>query len=114
MPRSEIRTPLKFSTPLTWRKCCEPGRLALRLQQRILTTHQFHPSHKARLMLARKLVLPDADDAPVGPPQGAVHQPVARDVAGEFLFPERRIAFGLRAMPGAAMPETTIHEDREP
>jgi hypothetical protein len=59
-------------------------------------------------------VFPDAQDMPISPPQDAVHQPVAGEVGGELLFPESAIALGLRAMLRTPMPETTVHEEREP
>lgn len=59
-------------------------------------------------------MFPDAQHAPIGPPQGAVHPPVAGDVPGEFLFPESAVALRLRAVFWTTMPETTVHEEREP
>lgn len=56
---------------------------------------------------------PDADHPPVGRPQGAVHPAVTDFILGEFVFPESPVAFGLRAVPGATMPETAIHKNRQ-
>ena len=59
-------------------------------------------------------MLPDAQDAPVGPPQGLVHEPVTRLVAGNLVAPESGVAFRLRSVLGTAVPEAAIHKNREP
>ena len=56
-------------------------------------------------------MFPDAENPPAGPSQGAVHEPVAGDVAGKFLFPESPVAFRLRSVLGTAMPETAVHKN---
>ncbi len=71
----------------------------------------LNPPEQMRLMLARKVMLPNAENLPVGPPQGSGHQPVAGDVTGKLATPERRVALGFGSMLGTTMPETTIHED---
>jgi hypothetical protein len=58
-------------------------------------------------------MFPNPQDMPIGRPQGPVHEPVAGDVAGEFLFPESAIAFWLCRMLWATVPETAIHKNRE-
>ena len=58
-------------------------------------------------------MLPNPKHPPIGLPQGAVHPPVAGFVPGEFLFPKRTVAGGLRAVLGTAVPETTVHKDGE-
>ena len=58
-------------------------------------------------------MFPNAQDAPLGPPQGVLHQPVAGLVAGEFLFPKRTVAGRLRPVFGAAVPEAAVHKNRE-
>ncbi len=58
-------------------------------------------------------MLPDAEHPPVGRTQSSVHEPVAGDVSGKFVLPERAVAFGLRAVLGAAVPETAVHEHRQ-
>ena len=57
-----------------------------------------------------QIMFPDSHHPPIGPTQGLVHQPVAGDVAGKFVFPESPVALRLRAMHGTAMPETAVHE----
>jgi hypothetical protein len=64
-------------------------------------------------ILAGKLMFPNPKDAPTGPAQCLVHQPVTGLVAGKFLFPKRTVAGGLRAVLGTTVPETTIHKKRE-
>ena len=59
-------------------------------------------------------MFPYAKDAPACPAHGAVHQPIAGLVAGELLFPERRIALGLGSVFGTAVPETAVHEYGQP
>ena len=58
-------------------------------------------------------MLPNPKNAPLGRPQRPRHQEVARLVAGEFIFPERAVAFWLRPMLGTTMPETAVHKDGE-
>jgi hypothetical protein len=59
-------------------------------------------------------MLPDAEDAPPCPAQRSCHQNIARLVAGEFIFPERAVAFRLSSVLWTTMPETTVHKKREP
>jgi len=61
-----------------------------------------------------ELVFPDPQHAPACPSQCLGNQPVTRPVAGEFVFPEGAVACWLRSVPGAAMPETAVHEECEP
>jgi hypothetical protein len=71
------------------------------------------PANQTRFVLARKLVLPNPQHAPPCPAQHSRYENVARPVAGEFLFPERAIAFWLCSVFGTAMPETAVNEHRE-
>jgi hypothetical protein len=61
-----------------------------------------------------QIVFPNPKNAPLGRPQRPRHQNIARLVAGEFIFPERAIAFRLRPVLWTTMPETTVHKKREP
>ena len=72
-----------------------------------------NPTEQPRLVPFGKFVFPNTENMPASQPQGAVHQPVAGDVPGEFLFPKRTVAGGLRAVLGTAVPETTVHKDGE-
>ena len=65
-------------------------------------------------MFAGEVVFPDAEDAPMGRPQGPVDEAVAGDVGGEFLFPEGRIAPGFGAVDRTAMPEAAVYKHRQP
>ncbi len=64
-------------------------------------------------IIAGKLMFPNPKDVPACPVQSLVHQPVAGLVAGEFLFPKRTVAGGLRAVLGTTMPETPVHKKCE-
>ncbi len=84
-----------------------------------LSQRPLNPPEQTRLILwlhggPPQGVLPNPQYPPAGPPQGAGHKPVARDVAGEFLFPKRTVAGGLGSVLGTAMPETAVHKHREP
>lgn len=65
-------------------------------------------------VLARKFMFPDAQDAPAGAAQSAQDELVADPVAGKLFTPERRVALGLGAVFGTAMPKTAIHENCQP
>ena len=65
-------------------------------------------------IIAGKLMFPNPKDVPACPVQSLVHQPVAGLVAGEFLFPKRTVAGGLRAVLGTTMPETPVHKQCQP
>ena len=60
-----------------------------------------------------KVVFPNADDAPAEFAKFTVYALVPFSVGGQFLFPKRAVAGGKFAMLGAAVPKTTIHENRE-
>ena len=59
-------------------------------------------------------VFPDAQHTPIGPPQGARHQPVPRLIGRELLSPERGVALGLGRVLRSAVPETAVHEHHQP
>jgi len=61
-----------------------------------------------------EIVFPNPNDSPAEAAQLSVHAPVAALVRGEFLFPECTVASGNFAMLRAAMPETTVHKERQP
>jgi len=69
---------------------------------------------KPRMIFLRKLVFPNPQHPPIGPPQGARHEFVARDVPGKFPAPERRIALRLCSMLWTAVPETAVHKQCQP
>lgn len=71
-------------------------------------------SQQPRRVCPPQLVLPNTQDAPAGFPQHPVYQRIATFVCGKLLLPEGVIVFRLGCMLRAAMPETTIHEDRQP
>lgn len=56
-------------------------------------------------------MFPNPKDAPAGPAQGFTDQPVTGLVMGKFLFPKRPVAGGVRAVLGAGVPKTTVHEN---
>ena len=70
-------------------------------------------AEEAGVAFAGEVVLPETQDAPAGAAQGPVDEAVAGVVGGEFLFPEGRVAPGLGAVDGAAVPETAIDKDGE-
>jgi hypothetical protein len=74
----------------------------------------LNPPHQPQFIFVGKFVFPDAEDTPLGPPQGASYQLIAFLVAGKFFPPECAIIFRLRLMLRATMPETAIHKQCEP
>src|ERR1035437_1529948 len=79
----------------------------------ILSKKTPEPGQQPALVLARQLVLPDANYFPALRPQRAVHDPVAGLVGGNLPPPKRRIALRLDKVPRAAVPKTTVNEDGE-
>jgi hypothetical protein len=63
-----------------------------------------------------KLMLPNSNYLPAGTVKLPGDQPVPRPVALDLVAPELRVGLGLGGMPGAAVPETTVHKhgDAEP
>ncbi len=57
---------------------------------------------------------PNPQHAPAGFSQRAVHQFITLLVAGKLPPPEHAIVFRLRRVLRAAVPETAVHEQREP
>jgi len=66
------------------------------------------------LILPRQLVLPDSQHPPARAAQRPVHQFIPAFIAGKFLPLEGAVVLRLRRVPGAAVPETTVHEKCEP
>ena len=64
-------------------------------------------------MLARKLVFPNPKNLPTLRSQRPRHKTIPLFVRRQFALPERTIVLRLRRVPGAAMPETTVHENRD-
>jgi len=58
-------------------------------------------------------VFPNAQDAPIARVERAVHKPITFFVPPKFVFPECTIVLRVRAVFGAVVPETTVHENRE-
>ena len=61
-----------------------------------------------------QLTFPDSNDAPAGAAQHSIYNPVAGFVPCQFLFPESGIIRRFGRVPGAAVPEATVHEQCEP
>jgi hypothetical protein len=59
-------------------------------------------------------MLPNSQCAPALRAQGSRYKPVARNIAREFVFPERGIVFWFCSMLWTAVPETTVHKQCEP
>jgi hypothetical protein len=59
-------------------------------------------------------VLPRPDDQPPRPDQARVRVGIPPAVGADLVSPEAGIRFGPRGMEGAAVPETTINEHRNP
>ena len=57
---------------------------------------------------------PDPQDAPAGLAEKMAGQAVARGIAPNLAFPIFCMGLGHAAVPGAAVPEAAIHEDRQP
>ena len=57
-------------------------------------------------------MLPDADDPPAGLAQKPEHFFIPLHIPRNLLPPECRIALRLGRMPGAPVPETAIHKNR--
>ena len=74
------------------------------------------PKHFAcdsRPIVRREIAFPNTYHLPALGTEGAVNKPVARPVAGEFLRPPFRAAFGCWRMLRfrASMPKAAVHED---
>ena len=67
-----------------------------------------------RLVFAGEFVFPNPKDGPSGFAQGANHKEIAFFVGGKFAPPEGAIVHGQIGMFGAGVPETAVHEKREP
>src|ERR1035438_2741536 len=61
-----------------------------------------------------QITFPNPQPLPASQPQGTVHDPVTGFVTSKFLFPEGAMVRRLGRVLGTAMPETTVHEQREP
>jgi hypothetical protein len=61
-----------------------------------------------------QIVFPNPKHLPPCPAQNPVHPLVADFIPGDFFAPEGSVALGLGAVLRTAMPETTVHEKREP
>lgn len=59
------------------------------------------------------LVLPQSNDAPAQEHKFFVDLPVTLSVPGNFGLPKFDVCFRLRSMDRAAVPKTTIDEDRD-
>jgi len=71
----------------------------------------LNPPEQTRLYLSCKRVFPYAQHPPASTAQPPRHQNIARLVADEFIFPESAVAFRLRSVLGATVPETAVNED---
>jgi hypothetical protein len=58
-------------------------------------------------------MLPDSQDVPPLLAQGAIYQPIAAFVGVEFLLPEHGVIDWQIGVPGAAVPEAAVDEDRQ-
>jgi hypothetical protein len=58
-------------------------------------------------------MFPNPQHTPPQSSQSLSHEFVAFPVCGKLAPPEETIAFGLPGMVWAAMPETTIHKNRQ-
>jgi hypothetical protein len=78
-------------------------------------SHQspLDPTHKPHFILLRKLMFPNPQHPPAVAPQCPRDQRIALFVSGKLSPPEGAVSLWLRAMLGAAMPKTTVHEDGE-
>ena len=63
---------------------------------------------------AGQLVLPNPQHPPADLAQRPRHPPVPGLIACELRAPERRVALRLRGMARARVPETPVHEHRQP
>lgn len=71
------------------------------------------PGQQPALVLARQLVLPDANYFPALRSQSPIHELVAGLVGGNFLPPEGGVVFRFGAVNRAAVPKTAVNEDGE-
>lgn len=95
-----------------WRSWSEGSRLR-QLAQLSCCKKTIQTSDELGRILAREFVLPDAEDAPAAFAKRAIHETIARLVAGDFFAPEFSVLFGLGGVDWAAVPETTIDENGE-
>jgi hypothetical protein len=65
-------------------------------------------------MMVREFMLPYSQHMPSEATQGAVDAEIASLVGLDLLFPESSPGLGPGRMPGAAVPETAVHEDGGP
>jgi len=65
-------------------------------------------------VLLPQFMLPNPHDPPAEPAQRAVHEPIPGLVRRQFFTPERTVVDGQIGMPRTPMPETAIHEYRQP
>src|SRR6266404_3246715 len=71
-------------------------------------------AEEKRLVFAGEFVFPYPKDGPSGFAQGANDKEVAFFVGGKFAPPEGAIVHGQIGMSRAGVPETAVHEKREP
>ena len=69
---------------------------------------------EAGLVFAGEFVFPNPKDGPSGFAQGANDEEVAFFVGGKFAPPEGAIVHGQIGMLRTSVPETAVHEQREP
>jgi len=62
-------------------------------------------------VLPNQFVLPDSQYGPAMLPECAIHKFISMFVPRKLLSPKRTIGRQLRCVFGAAVPETTVHED---
>ena len=72
------------------------------------------PSQQPPLPPADELMLPHPKDAPAACAERPTDQPVPPGIGGELALPEWPVVRRDVGMPGALMPETAVHEDRQP
>lgn len=72
----------------------------------------MQPAEEFRFILPLQFMLPYADHQPAVCAQGAVDATVAGFVGGNLVSPEGGVGLGLGAVPGAAVPEATVHKHR--
>ena len=71
------------------------------------------PPRQPRFIFSRKFVFPNPQDTPAIRPQGSCNEPVTRDIARKLLPPKGAIVPGFGFVFGTAMPETTVHKNRQ-
>ena len=65
------------------------------------------------MIFSGKLVFPDPQHPPPGPPQRPRHQTITHLIHLQFSFPEQTIVGRQVEMFRTTVPETTVHENRE-